>query len=70
VSYGSSGGGVFDARTGELLGIVETYRTAKISIPELLDRALDIPVPGETAIVPASTIRKFIEEFGLQRHLR
>ena len=69
VSYGSSGGGVFDAQTGELVGIVETYRTAKVSIPETKDRTLDIPIPGETTLVPASTMLKFIEDFGLRRRV-
>lgn len=69
VSYGSSGGGVFDAHTGELVGIVETYRTARIAVPDLKNRSLDVPVPGETTLVPASTIRKFIEDFGLRRRL-
>lgn len=69
VSYGSSGGGVFDARTGELVGIVETYRTAKIQIPELKDRVLEVPVPGETVLVPAPVIARFLEDFGLARRL-
>ena len=69
VSYGSSGGGAFDARTGELIGIVETYRTAKITIPELKDRAIEVPVPGETTLVPAAVIHRFLEDFGLGRRL-
>jgi S1-C subfamily serine protease len=69
VSYGSSGGGVFDARTGELIGIVETYRTAKIAIPELKDRVLEVPVPGETVLVPAPVILQFVKDFGLERRL-
>jgi serine protease Do len=69
VSYGSSGGGVFDARTGELIGIVETYRTAKITIPELKDRSIEIPVPGETVLVPASALLQFARDFGLERRL-
>lgn len=69
VSYGSSGGGVFDARTGELVGIVETYRTAKIQIPELKDRVIEVPVPGETVLVPAPVIARFLEDFGLARRL-
>lgn len=68
VSYGSSGGGVFDARTGELIGIVETYRTAKIQIPEM-DRVIEVPVPGETVLVPAPVIARFLEDFGLARRL-
>ena len=69
VSYGSSGGGVFDARSGELVGIVETYRTAKVTIPEMKDRVLEIPVPGETTLVPASVILQFMQDFGLSRRL-
>jgi S1-C subfamily serine protease len=69
VSYGSSGGGVFDARTGELIGIVETYRTAKITIPELNDRVIEVPVPGETVLVPAAAIAHFVRDFGLGRRL-
>ena len=69
VSYGSSGGGVFDARTGELIGIVETYRTAKITIPELKDRVIEVPVPGETVLVPALALLQFASDFGLERRL-
>ena len=69
VSYGSSGGGVFDARTGELIGIVETYRTAKITIPELRESAIEIPVPGETVLVPAAALLQFARDFGLERRL-
>ena len=69
VSYGSSGGGVFDARTGELVGIVETYRTAKITIPDVKDRVIEVPVPGETVLVPAPVIARFLEDFGLARRL-
>ena len=69
VSYGSSGGGVFDARTGELVGIVETYRTAKITIPELNDRSIEVPVPGETVLVPAPVLFQFARDFGLERRL-
>ena len=69
VSYGSSGGGVFDARTAELIGIVETYRTAKITIPELKDRVIEVPVPGETVLVPATALLQFARDFGLERRL-
>jgi len=69
VSYGSSGGGVFDAHTGELIGIVETYRTAKITIPELNDRSIEVPVPGETVLVPAPALFQFARDFGLERRL-
>jgi serine protease Do len=69
VSYGSSGGGVFDARTGELIGIVETYRTAKITIPDLKERTIEIPVPGETVLVPVTALLQFARDFGLERRL-
>jgi serine protease Do len=69
VSYGSSGGGVFDARSGELVGIVESYRTAKIAIPEMKDRVLEVPVPGQTTVIPAPMILRFIVESGLGRRL-
>ena len=32
VSYGASGGGVFDPSTGHLVGIVEGYRTARVKV--------------------------------------
>jgi hypothetical protein len=69
VSYGSSGGGVFDAQSGELVGIVESYRTAKIAIPELKDRVLEVPVPGQTTVIPAPVILRFIVDSGLGRRL-
>lgn len=69
VSYGSSGGGVFDARTGELLGIVEGYRTAKVAIPDMKERTFDVPVAGETTLVPAASILRFLEETGLAEFL-
>lgn len=65
VSYGSSGGGVFDAQTGELVGIVESYRTAKIAIPEVTDRVIEVPVPGETTLIPAPVIARLIANSGL-----
>ena len=70
VSYGSSGGGVFDARSGELIGIVESYRSAKVTIPEMADRALEVPVPGETTLIPAPAILDFVLASGLGSRLR
>jgi S1-C subfamily serine protease len=65
VSYGSSGGGVFDAASGELVGIVESYRTARVTIPETQGRVLQLPVPGETTVIPARTILRFLSLSGL-----
>jgi S1-C subfamily serine protease len=69
VSYGSSGGGVFDGESGELVGIVEGYRTAKVAIPEMKERVLEMPVAGETNVIPAATILKFLLEAGLEAFL-
>jgi len=60
VSYGASGAGVFDAETGELIGVVEGYRTAQIAARDAPDRVMEIPVPGETLVIPAETIRRFL----------
>jgi S1-C subfamily serine protease len=69
VSYGSSGGGVFDAQTGELVGIVEGYRIAKVAIPEMKERVLEVPVAGETTLISAPAILRFLEESGLSQFL-
>ncbi|MFB3818155.1 MAG: trypsin-like peptidase domain-containing protein [Candidatus Methylomirabilales bacterium] len=63
VSYGSSGGGVYDARTGRLLGIVEGYRTARVSFSGD-SQYIDVPVPGETYAVPLADLRRFLLEAG------
>lgn len=65
VSYGSSGGGVFDAQSGDLVGIVEGYRTVKVSIPEMRERPLELPVAGETTLIPAAAILHFLVDSGL-----
>lgn len=69
VSYGSSGGGVFDTQTGELVAIVEGYRTAKVAIPEMKERVLEMPVPGETTLIAAPTIFRFLVDSGLSNFL-
>ena len=65
VSYGASGGGVFDAPTGALVGIVEGYRTARITLQTVPEKTVDVPVPGETTVIPAATIRSFLVGAGL-----
>jgi len=65
VSYGSSGGGVYDARTGMLIGIVEGYSTARVA-PQGASPAwyIDVPVPGQTYVTPLSDVRRFLGEHG------
>lgn len=65
VSYGASGGGVFDAPTGALIGLVESYRTARVVLPQSAERTIEIPVPGETTLISAQAIRHFVAEAGL-----
>ncbi len=65
VSYGASGGGVFDAATGTLVGLVEGYRTARVSFKgDAAARYIDVPVPGETYVAPLVDIRRFLGETG------
>src|SRR5439155_8666278 len=65
VSYGASGGGVFDAETGSLVGIVEGYRTAQMSMPDRPERVLQVPVAGETIVIPTRAIVEFLGASGL-----
>jgi len=64
VSYGMSGGGVFDARTGDLLGIVRGYRTAQLSIEGSDAKPLQVPLAGETTVVSAAQIACFLAANG------
>lgn len=70
VSYGSSGGGVFDAATGRLVGIVEGYRTAHFKLQEGSEHTVQVPVPGETTVIPAPTIAAFLRAAGLDGRRR
>lgn len=60
IGYGSSGGGVFSVSTGRLVGLVEGYRTARVTISER--QAFDVPMPGETFVAPVTKIRKFMAQ--------
>ena len=60
VSYGMSGGGVFAAATGELLGIVRGYRTVQVALPGAGAEPIRLPVAGETTVVPSTRIACFL----------
>jgi serine protease Do len=64
VSYGMSGGGVFDAGTGDLLGIVRGYRTAQLSVQGSDAQPLQVPLAGETTVVSAAQIACFLAANG------
>lgn len=66
VSYGASGGGVFDVGSGALIGIVEGYRTANVSLPEAPSRVVPVPVPGETTVIAARAIVRFLTASGFE----
>jgi hypothetical protein len=50
--------------------MVEGYRTARISIPEARDKVLEVPVAGETTVIAASTIVRFLVASGLADFLQ
>jgi S1-C subfamily serine protease len=60
-SQGASGGGVFDAGTGRLVGIVEGYRTARVMLGGAPERSVDIPWPGETSVLGVPAIRRLLQ---------
>jgi len=65
VAYGMSGGGVFDAISGRLVGMIEGYGTARVPFgqkPTL--QYIDVPVPGETYVTSLATIEGFLQESG------
>jgi serine protease Do len=65
VSYGASGGGVFDAENGGLVGLIEGYRTARVSFKgDATQRYLEVPVPGETYVTPLADVHRFLTESG------
>jgi serine protease Do len=64
VSYGASGGGVFEVSSGLLIGIIEGYRTARVALPQAPESVLHVPVPGETTVVSSTGIRRFLSSAG------
>jgi len=70
ICYGSSGGGVFLAASGKLVGLVESYQTADIVFRAKAgeEYKVQIPVPGESFLISANKIAYFLEQngFGLK----
>jgi S1-C subfamily serine protease len=67
VGYGASGGGVFSAETGHLVGVIEGYRTAQVQIPGETGTggwSFDVPMPGETFASAVAKVRRFVAEKG------
>ncbi len=64
VSYGTSGGGVFDEESGRLIGMVRGYRTAELVLPGVESGKIKLPVAGETTVVPSVRIIEFLERSG------
>lgn len=65
VSYGMSGGGVFDKRTGQLVGLVRGYRTAELSLPSE-GTPLRLPIAGETTVISTRDILCFLRSSGYE----
>jgi len=64
VASGASGGGVFDARNGHLLGLVEGLGTARVAVDKPANQYIDVPMPGETYVIAVPTIRQFLQQAG------
>ena len=63
VTYGVSGGGVYDARTGGLLGLVEGFSTARLTAQGSSPGwYVDVPVPGQTLVTPLAEVRQFLAD--------
>jgi serine protease Do len=65
VSYGASGGGVFRESSGELVGLVEGYPTARVSFEGAASPGhVDVPVPGQTYLTPIGDAVEFLRGSG------
>jgi hypothetical protein len=64
VTEGASGGGVFDARSGELVGLIQGYWTARLVGPA---GPIGGEVPtGATAVIPLAQVRRLLQDWGLE----
>jgi hypothetical protein len=65
VAYGMSGGGVFEAAAGRLVGLIEGYGTARVPFGQKpMLQYIDVPVPGETYVTSLATIEAFLQDSG------
>lgn len=60
VNYGSSGGGIFAAATGQVVGIVRGYKTAKVAVSD--SQTISVPISGETTVIPSNDIMSALEQ--------
>ncbi len=65
VSYGMSGGGVYNEQSGQLVGLVRGYRTANLSLSSD-EPPLKLPIAGETTIISTRDIVCFLLDFGYE----
>jgi S1-C subfamily serine protease len=56
VAHGMSGGGVFDAETGDLVGLVRGYRSVTLSAKVTGDQRYVYPVAGETTVISSTLL--------------
>jgi S1-C subfamily serine protease len=56
VAHGMSGGGVFDAETGDLVGLVRGYRSVTLSAKLTGNQRYVYPVAGETTVISSTLL--------------
>jgi hypothetical protein len=67
VTYGASGAGVFEARSGRLLGLVEGFGTARVSFGgDASASYIDVPMPGMTYVTPVERVHEFLRVVGFR----
>lgn len=64
VTEGASGGGVFDARTGGLVGLIQGYWTARLIVAGA-QVAAEVPA-GTTAVISLAHVRTQLEAWGVE----
>ena len=62
VAHGMSGGGVFDAENGDLVGLVRGYRSVTLSAMVTGDQRYVYPVAGETTVISSTLLSCVMEQ--------